>query len=55
MDKTVRHNIRFPEDLYKKLRRIAALEDRSINSQVLASLRQMIEQYEKEHGLIAVE
>ena len=55
MDKEVRHNIRFPTDLYQKLKRLAELEDRSINSQVVASLRQIIDLYEKEHGPIMVE
>lgn len=54
-EKTIKHVIRFPEDVYNKLRKLAELEDRSINSQVVASLRQMIDQYEKEHGQIVVE
>ena len=54
-EKTIKHVIRFPEDVYNKLRKLAELEDRSINSQVVASLRQMIDQYEKEHGPIIAE
>jgi len=54
-EETIKHVIRFPNDLYRKLKRLAELEDRSINSQVVASLRQIIDLYEKEHGPIIVE
>lgn len=50
MGEIVRHVIRFPSDIYDKLRRIAEKEERSINGQVIAFVRQAIEQYEREHG-----
>jgi hypothetical protein len=53
-EKTIKHVIRFPEDVYNKLRKLADLQDRSINSQVIASLRQVIDQYEREHGTIEI-
>ena len=49
---TVKHVIRFPADVYVKLRKVAEKEDRSINSQVIAFIRQSIEQYERNHGTI---
>lgn len=52
-EKTIKHVIRFPSDLYDKLRKIAEREDRSINSQVVASIRQAVEQYEREHGALS--
>lgn len=51
-DSTIKHVIRFPADVYAKLRRMAELEDRSINSQVVAAIRQAVELYEREHGPI---
>jgi hypothetical protein len=51
-ESTIKHVIRFPADAYAKLRRMAELEDRSINSQVVAAIRQAIEIYEREHGSI---
>ena len=49
-EKVIRHVIRFPDDVYEKLRKIAEKEDRSINWEVVAAIRQTVEQYEREHG-----
>ncbi len=53
MSEIIKHVIRFPSDVYGNLRKIAEKEDRSINSQVIAMIRQAIEQYEREHGPLA--
>lgn len=48
----VNHIIRFPPDLYAKLRKLAELENRSINGQVLTAVKAFIDQYEARHGVI---
>jgi hypothetical protein len=52
MKNEVRQTVRLPKDLYEKLQKLAGKEARSINGQIVASLRQTIEQYEREHGLL---
>lgn len=47
-EKTVRHVIRFPSDLYDKLRKIAEKEERSINWEVIAAVRLLVEQHERQ-------
>ena len=47
-EKTVRHVIRFPPDLYDKLRKIAEKEERSINWEVIAAVRLLVEQHERQ-------
>jgi hypothetical protein len=47
---TVKHVIRFPSNLYAKLRKLAEIEHRSINNQVVAAIEQMVEQHERERG-----
>lgn len=44
--------VRFPAELYAKLRTLAELENRSINGQVLTAVKTLIERYEAEHGVI---
>ena len=51
-EKTVRHVIRFPSDVYDKLRKVAEKEDRSINWEVVAAVKHLVEQYEREHGTL---
>ena len=52
MKNEVRQTIRFPEDVYSKLRRIAEKQERSVNWEVVAAAKLLIEQYEREHGQI---
>lgn len=52
-EKIVRHVIRFPDDVYEKLRKIAEKQDRSINWEVVAAVKLLVEQYEREHGAIS--
>ena len=47
-EKTVRHVIRIPSDLYDKLRKIAEKEERSINWEVIAAVRLLVEQHERQ-------
>ena len=51
-EKTIRHVIRFPPDLYEKLRKIAEKEERSINGEVVIAVRQLVARYEQEHGAL---
>ena len=44
--------IRFPPDLYEKLRKIAEKEERSINGEVVIAVRQLVARYEQEHGAL---
>jgi hypothetical protein len=44
-EKAIRHVIRFPPDVYEKLREIAEQEDRSINWEVVAAVRLLVEQH----------
>ncbi len=48
-EKTVKHVIRFPSDLYDKLRKIAEKEDRSINWEVIAAVKLLVAQHEQPH------
>ena len=43
-EKVVRHVIRFPPDVYEALREIAEQEERSINWEVVAAVKLLIEQ-----------
>ena len=45
-------SIRIEEEMLNKLHVIADYEGRSANSQVLVLIRDLIENYEKEHGKI---
>ena len=51
-EKTIKHVIRFPPDLYEKLRKIAEKEERSINGEVVIAVRQLVARYEQEHGAL---
>lgn len=51
----VKHMIRFPSDVYSKLRKIAEKEDRSINWEVIAAVKLLIEKHEQEHGPLSIE
>jgi len=51
----VKHMIRFPGDIYPKLRKIAEKEERSINWEVITAVKLLIEKYEQEHGPLNVE
>ena len=54
-EKVVRHVIRFPPDVYEALREIAEQEERSINWEVVAAVKLLIEKHEQEHGPIIPE
>lgn len=47
-EKTIRHVIRFPPDVYDKLREIAKDEDRSINWEVVAAVRLLVERHARD-------
>ena len=49
-EKTVKHVIRFPSDVYDKLRKIAEREDRSINWEVIAAVKLLVERHEQKRG-----
>ena len=51
---TINHTIRFPDDLYAKLKAMAVLDDRNINSEVVAIVRATVADYERRNGPIAV-
>ncbi|MBK8772661.1 MAG: toxin-antitoxin system HicB family antitoxin [Rhizobiales bacterium] len=51
---TVKHMIRFPDDLYAKIKVIAERDERSINYEVAALIRLAIADYERRNGPIAV-
>lgn len=53
MKEEVRQTVRLPRELYGKLQLLADKEQRSINGQIIASLRQTIAQHEREHGPLA--
>ncbi len=40
-------NIRVPEDLWEELRKVAALEERSINSQLIYIIKKYLEERNK--------
>lgn len=46
--------LRMNDELYLKLKHIAANENRSYNQQAIHILQQYVEGYEKEHGKIKV-
>jgi hypothetical protein len=52
MKNEIRQTLRLPVGLYEKLQKLAKKEARSINGQIIASLQQTIEQYEREHGVL---
>ncbi len=45
-------SIRIEDDMLNKLHVVADYEGRSANSQILILIRDLIEQYEQEHGKI---
>ena len=47
--------LRMPDELYLKLKFIAEKENRSYNQEAVFVLRQFVEDYEAEHGVIAVD
>lgn len=47
--------LRMPDELYLKLKFIAEKENRSYNQEAVFVLRQFVEAYEAEHGVIAVD
>lgn len=51
----IKHMIRFPSDVYSKLRQIAEKEDRSINWEVIAAVKLLIEKHEQEHSPLSIE
>lgn len=55
MENEVRQTVRLPKDLYEKVHSLARKENRSVNGQIIASLRQTIQQYEQEHGPLNTE
>lgn len=52
---TAAHTVRFPLDVYAKLRKLAQLERRPINSEVVVAVEKLIADYERENGPILVE
>ena len=54
MSETKQHAIRFPIDLYEKLRILAELDDRNLNAEVVYAVRLIIADYERRNGPIAV-
>jgi predicted HicB family RNase H-like nuclease len=42
--------LRIPDDLHTKLRVIAALKNKSLNSTLLIAARKFVEDWEKAHG-----
>lgn len=47
--------VRMEDDLYLKLRYIAKENNRSYNQEAVYVLRQYVERYEREHGVISVD
>lgn len=47
-------SIRIDEELLGKLHVVADYEGRSANSQILILIRNCVEQFEKEHGVIEI-
>ena len=47
--------VRMEDDLYLKLRYIAKKNNRSYNQEAVYVLRQYVERYEREHGVISVD
>ena len=47
--------VRMPDELYLKLRAIAKEENRSYNREAVYILRQYVEAWEREHGVIPVD
>lgn len=46
----VKHLIRFPPAIYAKICKIAEIEHRSINGQVVMAIETFVQQYETAHG-----
>ena len=46
--------LRIDEELYEKIVKLANMEERSINSQMLYIFKKYIEEYEKENGEIKI-
>ena len=47
--------LRMPDELYLKLKFIAEKENRSYNQEAVFVLKQFVEAYEQEHGVIFVD
>ena len=47
--------VRMSDDLYLKIKHIADIENRSYNQEAVYILKKFVEDYEKEHGEIAVD
>lgn len=54
MEKNKHLGLRIDSETHKKLRALAELEDRSINSEVLYLIRQAVAKCEKESGKLIV-
>ena len=48
-------SIRIPEKLLEEIRYVAKYEDRSVNSQVLYSIRRCVEEFKDKHGEIDID
>ena len=46
--------VRLPEDIHTKLRVIAAYKNQSINTMLIASLRDVVAQWEQKHGTVVI-
>lgn len=46
--------LRMPDELYLKLKYIAAKESRSYNQEAVHILKQYVEQYERNNGVISI-
>ena len=47
MENTINSNVRIPEDIWEEIRKIAQEENRSINSQIIFTLKKYIEEQKK--------
>ncbi len=52
--KSIPHMIRFPDDVYAKLRTIAKDDDRSVNWEVVAAVKLLIADYEQRNGTVVL-
>jgi predicted HicB family RNase H-like nuclease len=46
--------VRLPEDIHTKLRVIAAYKNQSINSMLIAALRDVVAQWEEKYGTLVI-
>ena len=54
MPETSQLTVRLPEEIHTKLRVIAAYKNQSINTMLVTSLRDIVEQWEKKHGSVVI-